>query len=242
MEQLFYYLKVSSANAEITCFVNGFPVYEIKDEGQIINQVPINMALIGEGNQLEIVVKPLGGQAFVKGDIAPYGGGEIVSSDDTREGIIAFDFSSDQEVTKTFHFDNERFDFAETLVEPPVIAQEERLREYGEKIIALILDKNTDDLMKEMAPKIETAAMAYSVELDLMKQNLRQFFEDGLYSLDLKVVNSENIIPEPYCDGRVWELTIEGGKKPLIYAEEEDGATFMKVYVAEIDGILKVVR
>jgi len=240
-EQLFYYLKVSTANVEVNCYVNGFPVYDISSHGQVINQVPINLALIGKGNELEVVAKPLGPNAFVSGGISPYGGGEMVSSDDERSGVLKFDFRADKEVRKTFEFDNERYDYSQVLVESPVIRDIERLRDYGVKLQALIAQKKNKELIDEMKPKIEATAIAFSVEPSIMYENMQQVLSDNIFTTNWQKVERQEIVPKSFCKGKVWELST-ADNKPLIYAEEDGGSTQMAIYVAEVDGELRVVR
>ncbi len=54
-------------------------------------------------------------------------------------------------------------------------------------------------------------------------------------------VSQTEIKPVSYCGGKVWELTNSNGH-PLIYVQQEDGAVSLPVYVANINGELRVVR
>ncbi|MTI21514.1 hypothetical protein E1176_10835 [Fulvivirga sp. RKSG066] len=241
-EQLFYYLKVSSANVSINCYINGFPVYEIDNEGQVTNQIPVNLSLIGKDNILTIEAMPEGENAFVKGNIAAYGGGEMVSTDDNKQGIVSFDFMVTDSVGEEFKFDNEQFDYSATIKHLPPITDIDELKEYGVKIQALIGAKKTKKLIEEMSPKIEDTAEAFSVDASIMYENMEQVLANNIFNTQWQKVEREQIVPVSYNDGKIWELTLEGDK-PLIYAEEADGGSaFMKIYVARIDGQLRVVR
>lgn len=240
--QLFYYLKVSSSNAEIYCYINGFPVYDIKSDGMISNQIPVNLALIGKGNVLKIVAKPIGDNAFVSGGISSYSGGEMVSTDDDRLGVLQFEFRMDKPETRTFEFDNERFDYSKSLTIVPVITDEAALIDYGLKIQSLIKLKKDKKLIEEMTPKIEDTAKAFSVDASIMYENMKQVLQSNIFATPWQGVSREEIVPVSYCDGKVWELTQKDGKPLIFYQESEDSYSSMKIFVAEVDGKLRVVR
>jgi len=239
-KQLFYYLKVSTTNVEVQCYINGFPVYEIKTTGTVINQVPVNLALIGKNNTLKIVAKPTGDNAFVNGDIVPYKGGEMVGTDDDREGVLSFEFSTENESIKTFEFNNDRYDYSDILINTPKIEDEERLKDYAIELVAMVERRDTENLLEQLRPKIEDYAKAYTVESDIMIQNMRQVLNENIFTMKREKVQREDIELVSHCDGRLWELRQNG--HPLIYRETENGSEQMEVYVGEIDGMLRIVR
>ncbi|MEP2772480.1 MAG: hypothetical protein ABJH05_10040 [Fulvivirga sp.] len=241
-EQLFHYLKVSSANAEVSCYLNGFPVYDIDSEGMISNQTPVNLALVGENNVLKIVAKPLGDNAFVSGGISTYGGGEMVSTDDNREGQLQFEFKMEEPTIKTYEFDNERFDYSASIQSVPVLNDEEALKDYALKIHSLIKLKKSKRLIEEMTPKLEDTAKAFSVDANIMYENMKQVLQSNIFATPWQGVSREEIVPVSYCDGKVWELTQKDGKPLIYYQESEDSYSSMKIFVAKVDGKLRVVR
>ncbi len=241
-EQLFYYLKVSTSNVEVNCFINGFPVYDIDGDGMISNQIPVNLALVGKSNTLKIVAKPKGDNAFVSGGISAYGGGEMVSTDDEREGIVQFEFRAEAPVTKTYEFDNERFDFGQHIKTVPVVDDREALINYALKIQSLIKLKKAEKLIKEMTPKIEDTAKAFSVDASIMFENMKQVLQSNIFATPWQSVPKEDILPVSYCDGKVWELTQKDGKPLIFYQESEDSYSSMKIFVAKVNSELRVVR
>jgi len=238
--QLFYYLKISTANVKVQCFVNGFPVYEIKTDGEVMNQVPINLALVGENNELKIIAKPLSDNAFIGGSIALYGGGDIVSSDDDKEGVLTFNFNIEDKTTKTFTFNNDRFDFSDILTNTPVIDDEDRIINYAVEILAMIERRDTKALLEQLEPKISDYAESFSVEKSLMVENMKMVLNESVFFMQRDKVQRGDIKPEAHCGGRVWELRANG--HPLIYTINEETAQQMEIYVAEVDGVLRIVR
>lgn len=241
MKQLFYYLKVNTTDVEVNCYINGFPVYDIKESGELTNQIPVNLALIGKGNELQIVATPIGEGASVSGAISPYAGGDIVSTDDDKEGVLDFELAVSEPITKTYTFDNERFDFSGQLVDVPEIDDVQALKAYGKQLLEWIKAKKTKALVEAMMPKIEATAQAFSVDQKIMTDNMKNVLNESIFKLPVQQVKEEDIQPTPYCNNRVWELKTKSGH-PLIYAEEEGGSMSMAIYVANIDGKLRVVR
>jgi len=241
MKQLFYYLKVTTTNVEVNCYINGFPVYEIKESGELTNQIPVNLALIGEGNELQIVATPLGEEASVSGGISPYAGGDIVSTDDDKKGVLDFEFVVPEPIKKTFTFDNDRFDFSHQLMDVPEIHDEKSLKAFGKQLLEWIKAKKTKALVEAMMPKIEATALAFSVDQQIMIDNMKNVLSESVFKLPVQQVTEADIDPRPYCNNRVWELKTKS-RHPLIYAEEEGGSMSMAIYVAKIDGQLRVVR
>lgn len=241
MEQQFYYLKISSSNAEVSCLVNGFPIYEISSEGQVANQLPVNLALIGEGNKLLVFAKPLGENAFVKGSIAVYKSGEVVSSDDEKEKILEFTMDASREQERIITFDNEQFDFSELLVKTPVLTDTTRMVEYAMKLKHWVQNKDIGTLIDHMEPKVRDYAAAYSVSEEVIRESLKQSFTGDMFQIEWEEVKTEDVIPVSYCDGRLWELTTSQGHA-LFYSATNDGHTSLPVYIAEVNGELRVVR
>jgi hypothetical protein len=240
-EQAFYYLKVTSNDVSVNVFINGFPVYDINSDGEVSNQVPVNLALIGKGNVVTVNATPLGDEGRVSGGVALYKGGDIVSTDDNKPGQLEFEFEVKEEVEKTFSFDNDIFDFKSTLAETPVLKDLSALREYGESFLRLMKSKNTKAVLEEMTPKIEDTAVAFSVETFFVHNSLEQMLESSIFKLPITQLKKNQINAVPYCGGRVWELTDADGKA-LIYVKQSDGTMSMQVFVASINGKLRVVR
>ncbi len=118
---VFYYLNITTYNAEVKCFINGFPVYTYSGTSEMSNQIPVNLSLIGNNNVLKIVASALGTNARVSGGIAPYDAGEVVSTDDEKSGVLTFEFAVDKENARNFNFDNERFNFSYSIASTSMI-------------------------------------------------------------------------------------------------------------------------
>ncbi|WP_185113947.1 hypothetical protein [Fulvivirga imtechensis] len=241
MEQEFYYLRVSSNSAEVVCLLNGFPVYDISTEGQVANQLPVNLALIGKGNKLLILIKSLGDNAFVKGSVTLYKSGEVVSSDDERKNVVEFTIDASKEQERLITFDNEQFDFSEVILRSPVINDTSQLIEYALKLKSWVKNHDIEKLLEHMSPKVRDYALSYSVEEEIIRESLKQSFTGDMFNMEWEEVSREDVIPVSYCEGRIWELTTSKGH-PLFYSENEEGHTSLPVYVAEINGEMRVVR
>lgn len=183
-EQQFYYLKITSNNCELYCFINGFPVYDVVSHGQMANQIPINLTLIGKGNRLSVKAKPIGSNASFHGSIATYKGNEVVSTDDKKAGALSFKSDISEEADLTYNFDNKRFDFSKVLLESPVMEDSSRLIDYAMKLKAWVNNNDTDALLNQMSPKINDYAAAYSVSSDLIKESMKQSFNSDIFKIE----------------------------------------------------------
>ncbi len=134
---VFYYLKIATNDVSVKCFINGFPVYNYSGTDETANQIPVNLSLKGKNNILKVIATPLGVAATVSGGISSYTADDIVSTDDTKAGVVAFDFVVEKETTKDFNFNNERFDFSKSIASQSGSTDEKALIAYGMKILEL---------------------------------------------------------------------------------------------------------
>src|SRR5690606_30390577 len=125
-------------------------------EGELSNQIPVNVYLIGKNNRLQIALKPHQGKhGRVEASPYLYGAGDVVSTDDEQADRKKFIVeTSGEEKNEVFSFDNPRFDFSHVLVEAPVVKDEQSLRTYAAKLLDLIARKDADQLVAEMQPKV----------------------------------------------------------------------------------------
>ena len=91
-----------------------------------------------------------------------------------------------------------------------------------------------------MKPKIDDNATSYSVDPSMVAKSLKEVFEGEMFS-GMDNVTLAEIKVESYCDGHVWEIKNKNGN-PLIYVQQEDGTMSLPIYVANVNGALRVVR
>jgi hypothetical protein len=147
-------------------------------------------------------------------------------------------------LTVSTTFDNEAGpDFSRIFEEAPRLpdrpATRERLVGYAMRLRDLMAQENTSALLEEFRPAIEDRfeALSFSDREKFMQQNREALvLENPVLDFD-----REDIQLRSWCDGRVWQLIREGAKNEGLL-QEPSGTGRGKIYVAEIDGELKVVR
>jgi len=242
--------------------LNGFTVFEIGSEPSYNAAPPIQFFLIGEGNQLEAVVKPLEGadgalttlldakvdgsvRAFAMGEEVGLGqGGTVlttVSIPDTmyeaaRRGEL------DLPVTLTASFDNTGPAFRARLVDAEPFDDREALLDYAIKLRDLFAAGDVDALVAENEPKAIDHAAAYYHDAP-QEANLRDHLQNDILanSPDTDFERGD-VEPVPHCDGRIWELQRDGGPELIETAPAGEGVFVIDIYVAPVDGTLKIVR
>lgn len=243
MAPQFFYLQVTAVDCDVTCLLNGFPVYEVRAEGELVNQVPVNLYLIGKNNKLDITLKPHAGkQGRVEASPYLYDAGDVVSSDDAQPDRRVFTLeTSGEEKRSVFSFDNERFDYAHVLVDAPVVSDENALRAYAATLIRSIQAKDVESLLKEMHPKVRDYAASFSAPEEALNESLRGQLAEMLGNANLRKASAEEITFTPYCDGRVWALRINPDV-PFFYIKDEESEMALEVFVGMQEGRLKIVR
>lgn len=147
-------------------------------------------------------------------------------------------------LTVSATFDNEAgADFSRIFEEAPRLedtpATRERLRGYAMRLRDLMAQEDTSALLEEFRPAIEDRfeALSFSDREKFIQQNREALVLENPV-LDF---GREDIRLRAWCDGRVWQLIREGAKNDGLL-QEPSGTGRGKIYVAEIDGELKVIR
>lgn len=242
----FYYLRVEALYASVDCFINGFPVCSVNADGDMsFHIIPINLALIGQGNTLTLKVAPHSKDASVRGDISQYDPGRWLESKIDHDNLLDFALTPTKTDEHTYVFDNERFDFSHTLRTPPVLQEEElpALKAYGVTLYKWFRKKRIKALQEEMGPKLTDNARACSLPDTDVHKSMARFFSARLFNKHWPPINPDDVVVTPYCEGRIWEISRKDGQA-LFFHNSEDGqeAVYVKVYVARIGNSFKVVR
>ncbi len=241
MKPEFFYLKVTSVDSEVKCFLNGFPVYELRSEGEVTNQIPVNVYLAGRKNELKIWMKPLDGPAKVVVSAYLYDDSDVVSTDDAQPGRKEFVVeSSGEPKEQVFHFDSGKFDFSEVFLDAPVIAMGPELNTYAAALLKMIGGTDVKGLLAEMNPKVRDYALAFSAPEEVLRTSLEE--QLSMFLSDEKLVKPipEEITWTSYCEGRVWALRGSSGRA-LLYIDDGNDQS-LEIYVALVDGKLGIVR
>ncbi|HEY0655609.1 MAG TPA: hypothetical protein VGD65_20890 [Chryseosolibacter sp.] len=218
---------ISTNNVEITCTLNGLPFYKMKSKETVTNPVTANLFLVDQENVMEVIAKRLDsdhlGWVSFRGEV----GGE---------GSFAVpDYAIHDARTFRFSFNNTLIDFSRLLRKGASISENEVV-EYGRHLRLLAEERNTSRLMEEFGPKINDYATAFNAPRDLlMKQAMESI---NIFLSDSKV--GEKITATPFCENRIWRIDIDGHE--FFYYKTEKSTSTLAVFVAMVDGKIKVVR
>jgi len=141
-------------------------------------------------------------------------------------------------------FDNEAGpDFSRIFEEVPVIvgtpADSARLRDYAMHLRDLMAEKDTSGLFEEFRPAIEDRFEIQNFESrsDYMTENREAvILEDAILDFGRK-----DVALRKWAGGRVWELWRKKSENQAFF-ERPSGYGMGELYVAELDGELRVVR
>lgn len=249
-------LTLSACMARVS--LNGFLLAAVEAKTPISVAPPINAFLVGKGNVLTIEAIPVltrtgmtspldievkGSIAtFQEGDIvAPDGGGDVVLQVDLRKALGG---APSIPLRAQFEFDNDGPAFPELFLEAEVIEDPEPLLEYATRLRDLFAAGDVAGLVKEFAPKLRDYAKGYYETEAAMRDEFVNFVQNTLLPGPMELNFKEtDILPVSMCDGRIWQLSRKPMRPLLSTMPNEDGGQFqIPVYVARVDGELKVVR
>jgi hypothetical protein len=150
-----------------------------------------------------------------------------------RDSVAARPF----ELTATF--DNERGpDFSYLFEEAPVIAgtpaDSTRLKRYAVDLVDLFTDKDTSAVFDEVYPELRDA--------DYTPVEARRLIAHDWLAFAWRPIRADDVGLRSWSGGRVWELYRKATGDPLLVAGETQQTGLLEIYVAEVDGELKVVR
>jgi hypothetical protein len=239
--------------------LNGFPMAAVDARAAINLAPPINAFLVGKGNALSIEALPVitktgmsspldidvvgSISAFQEGDIvAPEGGGDGVLEVNLRRSLAGQ--APSIPIQMAYAFDNEGPAFPELFRESEVIEDPEPLQDYAVRLRDLFAAADVAGLVREFAPKLRDYGAAYYKTEAAMRDEFVGFVQNMLLPgpMDLTFKKAD-IVPVSACGGRLWELS-RAPKRPLLSTlPDKDGGQFqIPVFVARVDGALRVVR
>jgi len=232
----FYHLNIiSSSKASVHCFVNGFPAFEILSFSSAANTVPIDLYLAGT-NTLEVTLDGTTEEITAEGSISQYEKGEMADASDGKPGIAPFKLFGKNKKTE-ITFTTNGFDFSYLFKNAPIITNEEEVKKYATYLLELLKNKNTKALADEMIPKFKDYAKVYGKPEEKFKTDFETFFNDKFLKRPEDLIVSTEIIIEPLAQKRIYKLHLKD-KKGLFVR----GGYYFEVYIALIEGKLKIVR
>ena len=149
-------------------------------------------------------------------------------------------------MTVSVTFDNAAGpDFSALFEEAPVIAgtaaDSARLRDYAMRLSDHFAERDTQAIYRHHAPKFDAIGFSKQEAMDVIATDWLTFH----WRTD---VRRADVGMTRWAGGRIWELyrtderSRSTGKQGLLYAGEQAFTTWHAVYVAEMDGDLRVVR
>jgi hypothetical protein len=257
MARKYYYLDLNIKNCKVIGEVNGFPCYNYNAFFPGNFAYPVN-AFLTSFNKLKIKIFPLnenitdteGFLASIKlnGALKEYEEGDVSSPE---SGKILMEIKESDISGNSFpmiiekEFSNEMYNFSKTLKNSPKIENFDMIHNYALKIYSLFLNNDITALLNEFSPKIDDYFTALYDSRDELINGTREFFQNQLIPGIDK--NEENLINEfeiiPVCEGRIFNIKqFEKDCFLDTIPDKENSVYSIKLFVAEVNGSLKVVR
>lgn len=254
--QPIYYIDFDAQACHVEVFVNGFPAVRSNSRFYSNHAAAINHYLVGHNNIVRIVAVPTeidaastvqaGAMKQVKlhGAIKQYKPGEISCPEG---GEVLAKFNYDQKPGGEFHFDNQVHDFSHLLLHNEKIKDAGFIKDYALTLFKFSSDDNMEALSHEFLPKMNDYSTAYFLDQHTTFHQFRTFLVDEFfkYPAEKQHLLREEIYVKPYCDDRIFEVGLLPDDPLLARFSEEDHGDKeyqMSIYVALVDGKLKVVR
>lgn len=258
-EKPIYHLSLTLRACLARVSLNGFQIAAVNAAIPVNVAPPINAFLVGEKNKFSIQALPAMTKeglsspmdidiegwvaAFQAGGVvAPEGGGDQVLDINLRRSLAGQVPAIP--VLLEHEFDTEGPAFPALFRESEVIEDPEPLLAYALRLRALFAAGDVAGLAKEFEPKLrDYAAGYYKTEAEL-RDEFTTFVQGTLLPgpMDLKWKEAD-VSPISMCDGRIWELARKPTEPLLTTLPNQEGGRFqIRVYVAKVDGSLRVVR
>jgi hypothetical protein len=147
-------------------------------------------------------------------------------------------------MTVSTTFDNEAGpDFSRIFEEAPAIegtpADTARLKDYAMRLRDLMARRDTAALMREFRPTFTDHETGTPASDDRIRKIIGQNWFSRDWRLDFE---RRTVRVRRWSEGRVWELYRKASGDPLFVSGTKQKTGLLDVYVAELDGELRVVR
>ncbi len=254
-----YYLTIKSdAEINLAIKLNDFPLFDGQVSGRIQMDIPCNLYLVSDKNVLSLVPTDnrsaqvtFGLMTYKKGSVTNDGSGKVVtvySSENMKDGLdkLTKSFGPESEQTPTniyFTYDSKGFD---DRFSGPVLNEDELLS-FAMELLEMARNKDYDAIYEASELKMHDFFRARGIDpiaqdpMPMVKPDLEFSFENGL----AKYPEKEEIGFIPIADGVIAELVIKPNNESLfIFELDEDNKPefYMPVYVAKVNGKIKIIR
>ena len=264
----FYYLTCNTTqNCNVLITLNGFPLHQGILYKDINTPFIVNVYLISNQNTLSFELLPiepiqndlnLPSKVNIDVKLRSYEAGEIVTPEDgqvilltevapgnltlpSSEVDVKLDFPLHSNID--YHFNQSDFNYAQLLVGQPQIVSTTELERYGHYLLELFRQQNIAQLMHELAPKIHHLSTSHGIATATINSELRSLILEMMQlGLDETLEYPLIVRARPWCNQRLFELYVEPDKELLSTKENEEGLMKMPVFVAAVNGGVKIVR
>jgi len=247
-----YHLNVRLVACEARVFINGFPVEHIDARAAPRESAPpINLCLTGAYNRLDAEIHfehEASEQVAVEGEILRFEKGDVVGPG-AGDPVLSWSLPRQLRDQPSPWVFSEQFStvdapsFEHRLRAASQLRDEEAIRDYAMYVRELIARGMVDEFVEQMRPKLDDFARAFDEPVTTFEADLREYFRTvllpGASVLDF---SRSEVVPRPYCEGRVWELR-RGTDDALITVPVDGGVVYrLPLYVGSHDGELEIVR
>ena len=267
---MFYYIQITGNACKADIIVNGLRVSMLKAEkGGNVNY-PFNTELIDNKNTIEIViylpsfdVSTLD-RLFCDGTVKTYEENEFVGPD---SGTVVAQFSM---VRKIEDLKNQILDdptsvslsdefpftmrvefvctnvptFSDRLIHAPIIDNEDSLKDWAMIFRNYLINQDVQSLYTLYKPKLIDYDRAYPNERE---PDNAQWFSDWMNDTIFPEIpftdfTRDDVIATKWCDGRMWELTLNDGRALWTTIGKNNQRSRIEVFVGNVSGAIKMIR
>lgn len=248
----FVSLRYELSEGSVLVTLNGFPVVNLSTSTRRTGSGPANLHLVPTGNQVDIEYAPATDESTFRLTLLGSDAGAMAGADDPGDLLQITLPAADGESSRAMTFDlpeawRQRYTAGLLYREGQVIANREAVRAYGLHLLDLVAAAEFEAFATEMLPAyVAQRKVAPSIGVpednatvvELVAQSWRGQFQGDTLRMP---GGSSELALTSWAGGRVFEISWSDGS-PLISATFDDGSLEMSVFVALIDGELKVVR
>ncbi len=257
-----HHVRIQVWHCAVRIVINGTEIARSDGKVPVFLAPPLNPYLTGRNNRLQLILSPpermpypdtLDASALVRGDVAAFREGEIVSAGHGGRPAATIDvtartldFVGQKEATYEVSFSTEGDVFKWLSREAPRIYDEDwiSLLDYAVRVHGLAAKGDDSAILSECAVRITDYAVAYGVSVPAMTVELGAELRE-LLTGQIEPMSRSDVRIIPHCDGRVCELA-RWKHRPLITAVmEQEGETVkasMRVFVARVGSGICIVR
>lgn len=248
----FVSLRYELSEGSVLVTLNGFPVVDVSTNTRSTGGGPANLHVVPTGNRVDIEYAPATDESTFRLSILGSNAGATAGTDHAGNLLQITLTAADGETPNSATFDlpeawRERYTAGLLYTQGQVIANRDAVRAYGLHLLDLVGAAEFEAFATEMLPAYvaqREAAPSIGVPEDdaTVVELVARSWQDQLRGGTLRTPGAANeLVLTSWAGGRIFEISWPDGS-PLISATFDDGSLGMSVFVALMDGELKVVR